>query len=72
MFRRGRWYEIALPFSDPMLTEAHLALAASVAVSQLVEGASVESAVAEAEKTMYSRILGISREEHNTPENEEK
>ena len=78
VFRRGKWHEIDLPFSDPMLTEAHLAGAASAAANLLVKGASFEVAVAAAEKTMYAGILGIgtrlgiSREEHDTPQNEEK
>jgi hypothetical protein len=67
VFRRGKWHEIDLPFSDPMLTEAHLAGAAAAAANLLVKGASFEVAVAAAEKTMYQDILGISREEHDTP-----
>jgi hypothetical protein len=70
VFRRGTWYRIELPFSDPMLTKGHLAAAAAVVANQLVKGASVN--VAEAEKIMYQGILGISREQHNGPQNKEK
>ena len=72
VFRRGKWHMIELPFSDPMLTGAHLAAAASVAVNHIVKGASFEAATAAAETTMYSDILRIPREEHDAPQNEEK
>lgn len=77
VFRRGKWHEIELPFSDPMLTEAHKAGAAALTVNELVKGASFGVATAAAEKAMYSEILQsnelrIPREEHNTPQNEEK
>jgi hypothetical protein len=72
VFRRGKWHTIELPFSDPMLTEAHLAAAASVAANHIVKGASFEAATAAAEKTMYAHILRIPREEHDAPQNEEK
>jgi len=55
-----------------MLTKGHLAAAASVATNHLVKGASVDAAVAAAEKIMYEGILGISREQHNGPQNKEK
>lgn len=63
---------IALPFSDPMLTGAHLAIAASVAANLIVKGASFEAATAAAEKTMYAEVLRIPREEHDAPQNKEK
>jgi len=72
VFRRGKWHKIELPFSDPMLTEAHKRAAAAVAINWQFRGASVDTAVAMAEKTVYSQILGISREQHNTPQNEEE
>jgi len=70
VFRRGTWHTVDLPFSDPMLTKGHLAAAAAVVANQLVKGVSVN--IAEAEKIMYDGILGISREQHNGPQNKEK
>jgi hypothetical protein len=79
VFRRGKWHEIELPFSDPMLTETHRAAAAAEVVNRLVKGASFSVAVAAAEKAMYHAILRcndrrlrIPREEHDAPQNEEK
>lgn len=72
VFRRGKWHTIELPFVDPMLSKGHLAGAAATAANWLVKGASIDVAIAAAEKAMYAEILGISREEHNTPQNEEK
>ncbi len=79
VFRRGKWHEIELPYSDPMLTEAHKAAAAAELVNRLVKGASFDVAAAAAEKAMYSGLLGcndrplrIPREQHNAPQNEEK
>ena len=72
IFRRGKWHTIELPFSDPMLTEGHRMVAAAVAANHLVKGASVDVAVAAAEKAMYQEILGISREEHHTPQNKKE
>lgn len=77
VFRRGKWHEITLPFSDPMLTGAHKAGAAALTVNELVKGASFDVATAAAEKAIYSEILRsyklrIPREEHNAPQNEEK
>jgi hypothetical protein len=72
VFRRGKWHTIELPFSDPMLTEGHLAAAAAIATNHIVKGASFDVAVAAAEKTMYTDILRIPREEHDAPQNEEK
>jgi hypothetical protein len=72
VFRRGKWHTVEMPFSDPMLTKGHLAAAASQAVNHMLKGASFDVAVAAAEKTMYADILGIPREEHDTPKNEEK
>jgi hypothetical protein len=70
VFRRGTWHTVDLPFSDPMLTKGHLAAAAAVVANQMVKGVSVN--IAEAEKIMYDGILGISREQHNGPQNKEK
>lgn len=70
VFRRGTWHTVNLPFSDPMLTKGHLAAAAAVVANQMVKGVSVN--IAEAEKIMYDGILGISREQHNGPQNKEK
>jgi hypothetical protein len=70
VFRRGTWHTVELPFSDPMLTKGHLAAAAAVVANQMVKGVSVN--IAEAEKIMYDGILGISREQHNGPQNKEK
>jgi len=72
VFRKGTWHTVELSLSDPMLTQGHLATAAAVAVNHIVKGASLEAAVAAAEKIMYNEILGISREQHNSPENKEK
>ena len=57
VFRRGKWHEITLPFSDPILTGAHKAAAAALGVNELVKGASFDVAMAAAEKAMYSEIL---------------
>jgi len=70
VFRRGTWHTVELPFSDPMLTKGHLAAAAAVVANQMVKGVSVN--IAEAEKIMYTDILGISREQHHGPQNKEK
>ena len=75
VFRKGTWYSVELPFSDPMLTGGHKAAAAAVCVNERIKGTSFEVAVATAEKAMYGEILGglrIPREEHNAPQNEEK
>ena len=64
VFRRGVWHTIDVPLSDPMLTPAHKAAAAAM----IANGLSVEKA----EQFLYEQVLGISREEHNTPQNEEK
>jgi len=72
VFRKGIWHTIELPFSDPMLTGGHKAAAAAVCVNERIKGTSFEVAVATAEKAMYGSILGISREQHDAPENEEK
>jgi hypothetical protein len=70
VFRRGTWHTVELPFSDPMLTKGHLAAAVAVVANQMVKGAPVN--IAAAEKIMYEQILGISREQHNSPQNKEK
>jgi len=57
VFRRGKWHTVELPFSDPMLTEAHKAGAAALITNKLMKGASFDVATAAAEKTMYSEIL---------------
>jgi len=57
VFRRGKWHTTELPFSDPMLTEAHRAAAAALMTNELVKGASFDVATAAAEKAMYSEIL---------------
>ena len=72
IFRKSSWHAVQLPFSDPMLTDGHLAAAAAMVVNKQVRGASFETAVAEAEKTMYEMVLRIPREQHNGPQNEEK
>lgn len=59
VFRRGKWHEIELPFSDPMLTEAHKAAAAALAVNEIVKGASFDVATAAAEKAMYEGIMTV-------------
>ena len=64
VFRRGVWKTIDVPFSDPMLTPGHKAAAAAM----IANGLSTEKA----EQLLYEQILGISREEHDTPQNEEK
>ena len=64
VFRRGVWQTIDVPLSDPMLTPGHKAAAAAI----IANGLSLEKA----EQLLYEQLLGISREEHNTPENEEK
>lgn len=67
VFRRGKWYTIELPFSDPMLTKRHYAIAAAVTINHINKGASFDTAIAMAEKIMYDEILGISREQHHSP-----
>ena len=64
VFRRGTWQQIEVPFSDPMLTDAHKAVAAALIANGL--------SVAQAEEKMYEATLGISREQHNRPQNEKK
>ena len=64
VFRRGTWQQIEVPFSDPMLTEGHKAAAAALIANGL--------SVAQAEEKMYAGSLGISREQHNSPQNEKK
>lgn len=72
VFRRGKWMEISLPFSDPMLTPAHLQMAAAVAGTEMARGISSAAAVATAEQILYETLyrgLRVPREEHNTPKN---
>jgi hypothetical protein len=64
VFRNGKWHMIDVLFSDPMLTMGHKAAAAAM----IANGISIPIA----EKRMYEEILGISREQHNSPENKEK
>ena len=67
VFRRGKWHEVVLPFSDPMLTEAHKAAAAALTVNGLVKGASFDVATAAAEKAMYGEILQSNDRRHVGP-----
>jgi hypothetical protein len=60
VFRKGRWHTVDIPFSDPMLTDGHRRAAAALTVNGMLKGASVEAAVAAAEKTMYQTILTTS------------
>jgi len=64
VFRRGVWKTIDVPLSDPMLTPGHMAAVAAM----IANGLSTEKA----EQFLYEQVLGISREEHDTPQNEEK
>jgi len=59
VFRRGKWHEIQISFSDPMLTEGHKRTAAALVANDLVKGASFEAATAAAEKTMYEKIYAV-------------
>jgi hypothetical protein len=58
IFRRGKWHAIQILLSDPMLTEGHKWTAAALVANGLVKGASVETATAAAEKTLYEKIYG--------------
>jgi hypothetical protein len=72
VFRRGKWMDIKLPFSDPMLTPAHRQMAAAVAGTEMARGHSSEAAMATAEQVLYETLykdLRIPREEHHTPKN---
>lgn len=56
VFRKGQWYTIEVPLSDPLLSEHHRQELASTAVSWIVRGASFTTAIAEAEKALYMRL----------------
>jgi hypothetical protein len=81
-FRGGKWLQPQLPFSDPLLTPAHLQIAAAHAATALNRGSSQQQAEQVAEKKMYEAIYGaalgqsqasrVPRKEHGSPEHGKK
>ncbi len=81
VFLRGQWHDIALPFSDPILTEGHKRWAAAVVARHLAAGHSQREATDLAEKALFERMYGsdsgsgssgssgVSRKQHNAPKN---
>jgi hypothetical protein len=75
VFSRGKWQDIALPFSDPVWTEAHRRMAATVIASALGRGATAREAEREAEEVVYGVLydgLGIAGKEHGAPQNKKE
>jgi len=53
VFRKGQWKEIVLPLVDPLFSEEHKRLAASIAASSAKTG---DALMAEIEETLYKRL----------------
>lgn len=69
VFRKGRWITVE-PFTlDPLFTETIQLRLAAAAATEIAKGLSVAAATAAAEATMYEDLLGIPREQHDTPKN---
>jgi hypothetical protein len=76
VFRKGQWKEIVLPLVDPVFSEDHKKLAASIAASSAKTG---DALMAEVEEFLYRRLypgllprkesLLLPRKEHSSPEN---
>ena len=71
VFQSGAWHDITLPFSDPMLTDAHKQWAAAVVVRELKRGVSMREATGLAEAALYERLYG-SRGNNMTPQSTKK
>jgi hypothetical protein len=68
VFRKGQWKEIVLPLVDPVFSEEHKKLAASIAASSAKTG---DAVMAEVEAALYRRLYPglLPRKEHCAPEN---
>ncbi len=68
VFRKGQWKEIVLPLVDPVFSEDHKKLAASIAASSAKTG---DALMAEVEEFLYRRLYPgpLPRKEHRSPEN---
>jgi hypothetical protein len=58
VFRAGKWHDVSLTFSDPMLTQEHLAFAASVVVTERLRGRGETEAILAAEKALLGHLYG--------------
>ena len=75
VFRKGQWKEFAVALVDPMFSEEHKKLAASIAASSAKAG---DALIAKVEEEMYKRLYPglvarkgdlLSGKEHGTPKN---
>jgi hypothetical protein len=53
VFRKGQWKEIVLPLVDPVFSEEHKKLAASIAASSVKTG---DALMAVVEEALYKRL----------------
>lgn len=75
VFSRGKWIDITLPFSDPVWTEGHKRMAATVIASALGRGATIVAAEREAEEVVYSVLyegLSVTGKQHSAPQNKKE
>ena len=76
VFRKGQWKDIVISLVDPVFSEEHKKLAASIAASS---GKTGDAAMAVVEEALYSRLYPgllprkesplLPRKEHSSPEN---
>lgn len=66
IFRKGKWKEIVLPLVDPVFSEEHKKLAASIAASSAKTGDALMGVV---EEFLYMRLYPglLPRKEHRGP-----
>jgi hypothetical protein len=67
VFRKGQWKEIDVPLVDPIFSEEHKRLAASIAASSAKTG---DALMMELEEFLYRRLYPglLPRKEHCGPE----
>ena len=70
VFRKGVWRAVEIVLTDPLFSEAHRMEAASIAVTAMEKGLSVQAATAEAERILYGRLFPglVPREQHGSPQ----
>ena len=66
VFRKGAWKEVNLKLCDPLFSENHKRVAASIAASSAKTG---DALLAEVEEALYRRLFSLSGKEHRGPKN---
>jgi hypothetical protein len=66
-FRKGRWITVEPFMLDPLFTETIEKRLAAAAATEIAKGSTVDAARGAAEAAIYQDLLGVSREQHNTP-----